>query len=175
VEWVVLSYRLPSEPSRVRVGVWRELRRLGYVSLGAGGWTAPATPVFTDGLPRVLELIEAGGGQVLLLDATARDEATAARLRTLLTGAAEEAWTEFLSECDKYVAEVHHEVEIGKFTLSELDEEEHSLERLRRWHRLLALRDVFGADSAAAADRALKDCGQALDDYAERVFRAVGG
>lgn len=80
-----------------------------------------------------------------------------------------------MSECDKYLAEIRNEVETAKFTLAELDEEEHSLERLRRWHRLLRLRDVFGADSAAAAESALRDCGQALDDYAERVYRAVGG
>lgn len=171
----MLSYRLPSEPSRTRVAVWRELRRLGFVSLGAGGWAAPATPVLTDGLDRVLELIDDGGGRALLLDAAARNEVTATRLTELFTGAREDEWTEFLSECDKYVAEVHREAEIGKFTLAELDEEEQSLERLRRWHRRLTLRDVFGAPSAAAAGQALTDCGQVLDDYAEQVFRAVGG
>jgi hypothetical protein len=172
---VVLSYRLPGESSRARVAVWRELRRRGFVSLGAGGWAAPATPVFTDGLDRVVELIGGGGGEALLLDADARNEVTATRLTELFTAAREDEWSEFLSECDKYVGEVHRQAEIGKFTLAELDEVEQGLERLRRWHRRLTLRDVFVAPSAAAASHALKDCGRVLGDYAEQVLRAVGG
>jgi len=33
VAWRVITYRLPPEPSRHRVAVWRELRRLGAVTL----------------------------------------------------------------------------------------------------------------------------------------------
>jgi hypothetical protein len=36
-----------------------------------------------------------------------------------------------------------------KFTLAELEEEEQSLERLRRWYRDIRARDVFGAPDAA--------------------------
>jgi hypothetical protein len=46
---------------------------------------------------------------------------------------------------------------------------------LRRWHRDLRLRDVLGAPSAANADQHLKDCEAKLEDYTQRVFRAVGG
>src|SRR4051812_36197665 len=35
-EWVLLSYRLPREPSAPRVTVWRKLRRLGAVQLVDG-------------------------------------------------------------------------------------------------------------------------------------------
>ncbi len=172
--WVVLSYRLPSEPSRPRVAVWRELRRLGAVSIAAGAWAVPATASFVEGLERVVELVAGGGGNWLLLDASAHEDATAAALEEIFTGAREEEWREFLDECEKYREELRHEAAISKFTRAELDEEEESLERLRRWHRHLDARDVFGAASAPAAERALKECGQALDDYAAAVFRAVG-
>jgi hypothetical protein len=41
-------------------------------------------------------------------------------------------------------------------TLAELDEEEQSLERLRRWSRAIRARDLFGAPGAANAERRLK-------------------
>jgi hypothetical protein len=63
----------------------------------------------------------------------------------------------------------------AKLTLAELDEEEQSLERLRRWHRELRLRDVLGAPSAAGADQRLKECEAKLEHYTQRVFRAVAG
>ncbi len=33
IEWVLLAYRLPREPSAPRVTIWRKLRRLGVVQL----------------------------------------------------------------------------------------------------------------------------------------------
>jgi len=93
-----------------------------------------------------------------VLDAGGRQPADAERRAAVYTAAREAEWTEFLAECGKYLAEVDGEVAKGKLTLAELDEEEQSLERLRRWHRELRLRDVLGAPSAAVADRRLKDC-----------------
>lgn len=61
-----------------------------------------------------------------------------------------------------------------KFTLAELEEEEQSLDRLRRWHRELSLRDTFGAQSAGEASVALKESTERLEGYAERVYRALG-
>ncbi|HKO84188.1 MAG TPA: Chromate resistance protein ChrB [Actinomycetota bacterium] len=63
----------------------------------------------------------------------------------------------------------------GQADLAELDEEEQSLERLRRWHRELRLRDLLGAPSAAGADQRLKECQAKLEDYTQRVFHAVAG
>ena len=53
-----------------------------------------------------------------------------------------------------------------------MDEEEQSLDRLRRWYRTIRARDLFGAPSAAAAERRLKECTEALEDFAERVYQA---
>src|SRR6266511_1343233 len=74
MRWTVLIVRLPADPSRHRVAVWRELRRVGALSLGQGVWAVPATPVFTAGLDRAVKLAERGDGEVVLLDAAGRDE-----------------------------------------------------------------------------------------------------
>jgi vacuolar-type H+-ATPase subunit I/STV1 len=164
MEWIVLLFRVPAEPSRHRVAVWRELRRTGAVSVGQSAWLAPAAPAFADGIGRAVRLIEAAGGEAIVLDASGRQPA-----------AREAEWTEFLAECGKYLGEIDKEIAKAKLTLAELDEEEQSLERLRRWHRELRLRDVLGAPSAAPAERRLKECEAKLEDYTQRVFRAVGG
>jgi hypothetical protein len=54
----------------------------------------------------------------------------------------------------------------------ELDEEEESLDRLRRWYRAIRARDRFGAPSAPTAERRLKECAEALESYAEMVYEA---
>ena len=167
----MLTFRLPAEPSRHRVGVWRELRRLGAVALQQGTWAAPDGEPFDAGFAQVVDSINVAGGQPVVLT-VADDEANVAQLERLFTEQREAEWVEFLSDCRKYENELAAEVGKGKLTLAELDEEEQSLERLRRWYRTIKTRDLYGAPSAAAADRRLKDCAEALEDFAERVYRA---
>ena len=169
--WRLITYRLPAEPSRHRVAVWRELRRLGAVTLQQGTWAVPEGEGFDGGFAQVLEAITAAGGQPVVL-AVADDQASTAQLEALFTEQREAEWAEFLSDCGKYEAELAGEVAKGKLTLAELDEEEQSLERLRRWYRAIRARDLFGAPSAAAAEARLKDCAEALERFAEQVYQA---
>ncbi|WBO62450.1 Chromate resistance protein ChrB [Streptomyces camelliae] len=171
--WLVLVIRLPAGPSRHRVAVWRELRNAGALSLGQGVWAVPDVPVFADGVARALALTERAGGQTVTLNAAGRGAEDAARLRALFTAARTADWTEFLADCGTFEEELTKEIRIGTFTLAELEEEEQSLERLRRRHRDLTARDVFGAPEAAEAGRRLKECAAACEDYAERVFAAL--
>jgi hypothetical protein len=175
MKWIVLLFRVPAEPSRHRVAVWRELRRTGAVSIGQSAWLAPAAPAFADGVARAVAIVQAAGGEAIVLDASGRQPADAERLVAVYTAAREAEWVEFLDECGKYLAEIDNEVATAKLTLAELDEEEQSLERLRRWHRELRLRDVLGAPSAGGADQRLKDCEAKLEDFTQRVFQAVAG
>jgi hypothetical protein len=81
----------------------------------------------------------------------------------------------FASECDKFDAEIAKERRINKLTVAELDEEEHSLERLRRWWRELRARDIFTVPDGVNAEERLKHCEQVLDAYSDEVYRAVHG
>ena len=168
--WRVITYRLPAEPSRHRVAVWRELRRLGAVPLQQGTWAVPEGEPFAAGFAHVVAAIEAAGGQPVVL--VAEEEASVAQLEELFTAQREAEWGEFLSDCGKYEAELAGEVRKGKLTLAELDEEEQSLDRLRRWYRTIKARDLFGAPSAPAAERRLKECTEALEGFAEQVYQA---
>jgi hypothetical protein len=171
VSWRVITYRLPAEPSRHRVGIWRELRRLGAVPLQQGTWAVPAGEPFDAGFAQVSEAITAAGGQPVVL-VVADDQASVSQLEALFTAQREAEWTEFVSDCGKYEAELAGEVAKGKLTLAELDEEEQSLDRLRRWYRTIRARDLFGARAAAGAERRLKECAEALERFAEQVYAA---
>jgi hypothetical protein len=100
------------------------------------------------------------------------DDVGTVSLQDLFTAQREAEWGEFLSDCGKYEAELAGEIAKGKLTLAELDEEEESLERLRRWYRAIRARDVYGAPSAADAERRLKECSDALEHFAELVYQA---
>ncbi|HWD77558.1 MAG TPA: Chromate resistance protein ChrB [Kribbella sp.] len=171
--WLVLVVRIPAEPSRHRVAVWRELRKAGALSLGQGVWAVPELPVFDDALRRTTELVARAEGEVTTLAASGKGADDSVRLRGLYDEARAAEWTEFLRDCQKFEDEIAKEIRIRKFTLAELEEEEQSLERLRRWHRDITSRDVFGTPQAAEASARLKDCAARCEEYAELVFREL--
>jgi hypothetical protein len=105
--------------------------------------------------------------------AAGRDQASRERLERLYVEARAAEWTEFRAECARYLAEIDKEIGKGKLTVAELEEEEQSMERLRRWHRELRTRDVLATPTALAADQDLKACAAKLEDYTTRVFRAL--
>src|SRR5262249_20572097 len=156
-----------TEPSRHRVAVWRELRRVGAISLQQATWAVPARPEFMEAVARAIELIERADGDVLVFDAVPRGDAVAGELEARFSDEREAEWVEFLAECAKFELEIAKEILIKKFTAAELDEEEQNFDRLRRWFRELRTRDLFGAPSQHDAEHRLKECSERLDDYAQ--------
>jgi ChrB-like protein len=170
--WMLVLVRLAGEPSRYRVAVWRELRRVGAVPVTQGTWLMPATPWFVAAERKVRELAERGSGEVITVEVTDQDGDTSA-LAAAFAAARVAEWAEFSADCGKFEAEIAKEIRIEKFTLAELDEEEQSLDRLRRWYRELKLRDVQNLPESATAEQRLKECTEVFDDYADRVYRAM--
>ena len=172
--WLVLFARMPAEPARHRMALWRELRRAGAVPLGQGAWAVPDLPAVQPLLMRLSRLAAAGNGQLLMLSARGRGAGDVERLEQLYIEAREQDWTEFRADCAKYFTELDKEEATGKYTLAELEEEEQSLDRLRRWYRDLRARDLLASPPAADAAADLKTCEQRFDTYAEHVYTAVG-
>jgi hypothetical protein len=169
--WRIVTYRLHSEGSAQRVAVWRELRRRGAVALQTGTWAIPSGDSFDEGLTRAVTLVNRCGGQALVIDVEPTSPAVR-DLEALYSHDRDAEWAEFVAECDKAIAELASEVAKEKFTLAELDEEEHNVERLRRWYRELRSKDLFGAPLAGSGEIRLKETVAALDDFAERVYQA---
>ena len=171
--WLVLLVKVPAEPARYRMALWRELRRSGALPLGQAAWAVPDLPAVRPLLDRLTELVGPANGSLLVLTATGYADFDAARLEQLYAESRAAEWTEFVADCGKYLAELDKEERIGKFTLAELEEEEQSLDRLRRWYRELRGRDLLGIPATVDAATELKRCEQRFDGYAEQVYATL--
>jgi DNA-binding transcriptional regulator PaaX len=171
--WIVVIARLPGEPARHRMAVWRELRRSGAIPLGQAVWTVPDLPAVRPLLERLTGLVDAAHGTLLLLAARGYAAGDVARLEQLYAAARQEEWSEFDADCRKYLAELDKEEQLGKYTLAELEEEEQSLDRLRRWYRELRSRDLLGIPARTDSATALKLCEERFETYAEHVYAAL--
>jgi hypothetical protein len=62
-EWVLLSYRLPREPSTPRIALWRRLRELGVGKLGDGLVALPLDARTREQFEWIAEEVEQAGGE----------------------------------------------------------------------------------------------------------------
>lgn len=143
--------------------------------MASGAWALPAGPAFQPVLDRAGELCRKGGGSFAVIDAAPRDAEAAAMITDVFAAARIDEWTEFVSDCEKFEQEIEREISKKKFTFGELEEEEQSLERLRRWYRDLKKRDVLLLPEAIRAENRLLHCASILDDYATQVYDVMLG
>ncbi|GAA1990023.1 hypothetical protein GCM10009777_26650 [Microbacterium pumilum] len=170
--WLLIVPNVPTEPSRHRVAVWRELRRAGAVPVSSGTWTLPDLPGFTAGLLAAKDAAERGGGSVSVFTAVPKDDTDMAALVDAFVAARRDEWRELIADTAKFTAEVEREIAKEKFTFGELEEEEQSLDRLRRWQRDLLKRNAVPLPEVDDADTAIESATVALDRFAQLVYAA---
>ena len=171
--WELLIYRLPTQPSRVRVAVWRELRRLGALPLQQGVVAMPAVERFRARLAEIEHRIETEGGSSYRFALDNLDAAQVERLRGEWNALREQEYAEIVEECEtKFAKEIEFEIFRGNLTSGEAEEIEADLDKIRAWFVRVGERDLFGAANRAEAERAIGRSGELLEDFVERVYRA---
>lgn len=174
MNWLLLIVRLPpGDSSRTRVAVWRKLRKIGAAPVSSGVWTVPETPFFSSAVQEVVELAAGGSGEILVLPTPGYEDPATDPLRSAFRAQRLDEWQEFSRDCMAFEEEVAQETQNGKFTLAELEEQEQSVERLRRWFRDLKSRDALELAEAGAAEDRLRQCAVVFDEYAELVYATL--
>lgn len=171
--WHLIIYRLPTNPSRTRVAVWRELRRLGALPLQQ---SVSAIPDLGD-LVTTLDAIEArmvsDGGSVYRFILSNLTEEQRAQLEQEWTALREHEFAEIIEECrTKFMREIEFEIFRNNLTASEAEEIEADLDKIRAWFDRVAARDWFGAANRIECQAAIAECERRLDDFVERVYLA---
>lgn len=64
--WLLLNYKLPAQPSALRVYAWRKLKRLGAILLNDAVWVLPDTPRTAEHFQWLAAEIQEMGGNVNL-------------------------------------------------------------------------------------------------------------
>jgi hypothetical protein len=166
--WLLLIYRVPSEPTRLRAAVWRRLKSLGAIYLQNSAAALPASVEAERALRKLRrEILDMSGSAVLLSCSVLAGEQG---VLTAFQAARDDEYAEIVDKCEDFLAQVRKEYVADHFTYAELEENEVDLVKLRTWLGRVIDRDVFGADGRPAAERGLAACEQSLEEYAARVY-----
>ncbi len=150
MEWVLLAYRIPREPSTPRIAVWRKLRRLGVVQVLDGLVALPADARTREQLEWLAdEVVEAGGEATVWLGrlgSAAQERALAARMAAATT------------------AEYRRLIDDATSARSEPDTaRRRTLARLRRELHRVTRRDFFPSPERDEARLAISSLGELVE------------
>ncbi|MCI2419774.1 chromate resistance protein [Saccharopolyspora sp. K220] len=155
-EWVLLSYRMPREPSTPRIAVWRKLKRLGVAQLADGVVALPADARTREHLEWLAdEVVDAGGTAGIWI---ARP-ATTAQERELARSMASARAEEYRAIIDEAGAAA----ELGDGGRAS------AARRLRAELRRVTRRDYFPPGERDEARQAVETLAQAAADVAEET------
>ena len=166
---MLLVYRIPREPSRHRVAVWRKLRDLGALYLQDGVAALPEDAVTREQMEWLQLRVREAGGEATLWEARPGTAAEEGELVDTFRAAREEAYRELIAGAER----LRRKAQMGGgAALSE------PLGKLERAFRAERRRDYFRSPLRAEAREALRAARRAvreapLEDGGTRV--AGGG
>jgi hypothetical protein len=150
--WVLLVYRLPREPSRPRVAVWRKLRDLGALYLKDGVAALPEDAVTREQLEWLQLRVREAGGEATLWEARPGTAAEEAELVETFRSSREEAYGAIIAEAER----LRRRAQMGGGELME------RLGKLEREFRAERRRDYFRSPLRLEAASALKAAREAV-------------
>lgn len=164
-DWILLIYSLPSQPSRKRAYVWRELKKLGATYLRDGVAVLPRHPRLEEHLEEIARRIEEyeGTADVLLSPGFRREREEVIIQRFQEERTAE--YREFYRACVRFLRDVLHDVDADDFGFPDVDKLESELARLGRWREQVVERDYFEAPGSGRTREILEKCERAFDHF----------
>ena len=94
--WLLLVYKIPREPSALRVGVWRKMKQLGAIMFHDAVWILPANSRTQEQLQWLAAEIVESGGEATVCESQLPTEADEALVKKF-TAQADAAYTEVLA------------------------------------------------------------------------------
>ncbi|MFV0480830.1 MAG: Chromate resistance protein ChrB [Campylobacteraceae bacterium] len=170
--WLLLTYKVPSEPSKKRIALWRKLKGMGAVYLQNGVCLLPKNDEYTRSLKIIENEISEMGGDSVLLETIALNKAQEDKVVARFKADRDDEYNEFLDKCKDFEAEIAKETANNHFTYAELEENDVDFKKLKKWLDKISKLDFYVASLAVDAYKQLEICEELLDEYAHKVFNA---
>jgi len=98
----LLVYKLPPQPTRLRIQAWRRLQALGAIYLQDGVAALPSRPDLVENLRYIADSMQKGGGTAISLVASSGSDADRLEIEQRFRAAADARMNEILASLDKF-------------------------------------------------------------------------
>jgi hypothetical protein len=170
MEWLLFTYWLPAEPSRKRVFVWRQLKKLGALSMEGAGWLLPKAEPFDTRIKDILNSVEEMGGTANLYSATDFSETQEKRAITRFQQEREREYAEIITECHKMLHHIERERQQQQFNFEEVQELEGDLGKINRWLSEAKERDFWDVTARGEVESLLTEAETGLAAFTQETY-----
>ena len=173
MEWLLFTYWLPPEPSRKRVFIWRQLKKIGALSTEGGGWLLPKREPLSTNLVDIARSVEEMGGTTNLYIVTHFSEAQEQRAISKFQREREREYSELITECQKALKHMERESQVRQFTIEEVEELEGDLEKVKRWYSESKKRDFWEVAARNEVEKLIGEVEASLSDFIEKTYETL--
>ncbi|HZU12699.1 MAG TPA: Chromate resistance protein ChrB [Chloroflexota bacterium] len=174
-DWLLLIYSLPSQPSRRRAYVWRELKKLGALYLRDGVALLPRRPDLLAHLDALTERIDREeGNSYLVVDPPFAGSHGDDFVKRFNDERAAE-YGEIYHSGVRFLRDVLEDVDRDDFGFPDVDNLESELGRLVRWLDQVKGRDYFSSPMAQKAEEILAKCETAFERFVSEASEREEG
>ena len=168
--WVVILYDVPYEPSKLKVRVWREFKKLGAIYPQMSLCILPNNDENIVKLDEIFRLI-LSEGKFIKITTNELDKNEHDKLLEMYRKERDKQYDEIVEECQEFIDENNLNIKNNKFTQEEVDEMEEVLDGLYRWFgKALSLDWIDESPKILQLRELLKKCQESMDNFAELSF-----
>jgi hypothetical protein len=170
LSWIIVLYEVPSEPSRLKVKVWREFKKLGALYPQMSLCILPNNEQNAKKIDDISNMI-ISEGKIIKISATDLEIKEHNKILDMYRVERDRQYDEIVEECEEFIDETNLNIGNNKFTQEEVEEMEEVLDGLYRWFDKVLLLDWIDESSKILQLRELlKKCQDSMDHFAELSF-----
>ena len=170
MEWLLFTYWLPPEPSRKRVFIWRQLKKIGALSTEGGGWLLPKTEELSAGIAEIARAVDEMGGTTNLYNVTHFTEVQEQRAIARFQQEREQEYSGIITECHKASKHIEREHQKQEYNFEEVEELEGDLEKIKRWYSEVKKRDFWNNAARKEVEKSIGEVEASLASFIQKTY-----
>jgi hypothetical protein len=159
----------------MRAFIWRELKKIGAISIRDGVWTLPESKVTEAAFRGIAAKVHEFDGEATLAEGARIHAERVEAIRVASRTARTAEYGELAHEAEQFLGHVQRESEHRNFNFAELEELEQDLGKLQHWREQIGARDYFGAEGSERVGELLARCEDTVALFLDEAFSQEEG
>ncbi|HUT67493.1 MAG TPA: Chromate resistance protein ChrB [Dehalococcoidales bacterium] len=173
MDWLLFTYWLPAEPSRKRVFIWRQLKKLGALSVEGAGWLLPKAEPFATKIKDILNSVEEMEGTANLYIVADFSETQEQRAIARFKQKREREYAEIIKECHKMLHHIERERQQQEINFEEVQELEGDLGKINRWLSEAKERDFWDIAAREEVQKLINEAETGLNIFTQETYERI--
>ncbi len=170
MSWLMVFYDVPTEPTKQRVRIWREFKKIGALYPQMSFCVLPNNKENKEKIEEISKFIE-DNGKLIKISTKEDDEKEHEKMLELFREERDKQYDEIYEECEEFIEETNLNIKNKKFTQEEVEEMEEVLDGLNRWVEKVMSKDwIKTSPKITNLKECLKKCQEAMDQFAELSY-----